>query len=140
MSERRNLIIAIVVAFAFGIAGGVIGTLGTIAVVHHRGGPFLAGDRHPSDRPGRGPGAGGRRTGERGRPMMERVLHRQLDLSDEQRARIEAILDAARPRYAAVRESTRVEIDGVLTPEQRTKLKQLEESFPARRRERGVER
>ena len=138
MSERRNLVIAIVVAFVFGIAGGVIGTLGTIAIVHHHGGgPFFGGPRHPGEHAGdwrrdRGPGRPGRPV----RPGPERLL-RQLDLTEEQQTRIEAILDAARPRYAAVRESTRAEIDRVLTPEQRTKLKEIEDRFPGRRRSRA---
>ena len=140
MNERRNLVIAIVVAFVFGLAGGMIGTLATISIVHHHGGgPFFAGGRHPGERGGgdwrrdRGPG----RPGRPGRPGPERVLS-QLDLSEEQRTRIEGILDAARPRYAAVRESTRVEIDRVLTPEQRTKMKELEERYPGRRRSRAA--
>lgn len=138
MNERRNLIIAIVVAFVFGLAGGVTGTLATIAIAHHHGGrPIFAGGRHPGDagewRRGRGPG----RPGMRGRPGPERVLN-QLDLSAEQRPRIEEILDAARPRYAAVRESTRAEIDRVLTPAQRAKLKELEDRYPGRRRSRAV--
>lgn len=135
MSERRNLVIAILVSFVFGMAGGVAGTLVTIGLTHGGRVPFLTQGR-PHERPdGRIRRPGDR--GERGRPRMERVLHEELDLSDEQRARIEAILDAARPRYAAVRESTRAEIERVLTPGQRTKLKELEERFPARRRQRA---
>jgi Spy/CpxP family protein refolding chaperone len=136
VSERRNLVIAILVSLFFGMAGGVAGTLVTIGLTHGGRVPFLTQGRHhegPGGRPGRRPGE----RGERGRPRMERVLHEELDLSDEQRARIEAILDGARPRYAAVRESTRAEIERVLTPGQRTKLKELEERFPARRRERA---
>ncbi len=141
MSERRNLIIAIVVAFAFGLAGGMLGTLGTLAVVHHTGHSSVFGERH-GGRPGgdrsferrmRGPGGPRAR-----RPGMERMVLGELDLTDAQRTRIEAILDAARPRYAAVRESTRAEIDRVLTPEQRAKLKELEERFPERRRGGGA--
>lgn len=140
MSERRNLLIAILVAFVFGIAGGVIGTLGTIAVAHHQGGrPFFAGGggRHDHGPMGRGP-RGARGPREHGRPRMEAVLDRELDLTDEQRARIEEILDSARPRYTAVRESTRAQIDRVLTEEQRAKWKELEERFPARRRQRAA--
>lgn len=132
MSERRNLVVAIVVALVFGLAGGTIGTLATIALTHHGRGPFLGGDRHPGHR-----GGDRQRRGPR-RPRMENVLDQKLDLSDEQRARIGEILDAARPRYAAVRESTRARIDRVLTAEQRTKLRELEERFPARRRDRGT--
>jgi Spy/CpxP family protein refolding chaperone len=139
VSERRNLVIAILVSLFFGMAGGVAGTLVTIGLTHGGRGPFLTQGRlheRPEGRPGRRPAERGER-GQRGRPRMERVLHEELDLSDEQRARIEAILDGARPRYAAVRESTRAEIERVLTPGQRTKLKELEERFPARRRERA---
>jgi len=133
VSERRNLVIAILVSFFFGMAGGVAGTLVTIGLTHGGRVPFLTQGRD-HERPD---GRSGRRPGERRRPRMERVLYQELDLSDEQRAGIEAILDEARPHYAAVRESTRAEIERVLTPEQRTKLKELEERFPARRRERA---
>jgi Spy/CpxP family protein refolding chaperone len=138
VSEQRKWILGILAAFIFGIAGGAVGAVGVVAFLHHRGEPppFMAGG------PGFGPhgpgGPGGPRHmrlgGER-RPPMERIVIRHLDLSDEQRATIEDILDAARPRYAALRESTRVEIDRVLTPEQRTKLKEIEDRFPARRRD-----
>jgi Spy/CpxP family protein refolding chaperone len=140
VSERRNLAIAILVAFVFGVAGGMVGTLATVALVHHGRGPIFSGEPHPGGPFGHGPGWRGERgrPGRPGRPGMERILHRQLDLTDEQRERIEQILDDARPRYAAVRESTRMEIDRVLTPGQRTRLKQLEDRFPARRRERAA--
>ncbi len=138
MSEQRKWILGILAAFIFGIAGGAVGAVGVVAFLHHRGGPppFMAGG--PGFGRGGPGGPGGPRHmgpgGER-RPPMERIVTRHLDLSDEQRATIEDILDAARPRYAALRESTRVEIDRVLTPEQRTKLKEFEDRFPARRRD-----
>jgi len=132
VSEQRKWILGILAAFLFGIAGGAVGAVGVVAYLHHRDGPppFMAG----------GPGSGrgpGRHMGPRGegRPMMERIVTRHLDLSDEQRTTIEGILDAARPRYAAVRESTRADIDRVLTPDQRAKLKEFEDRFPARRRD-----
>lgn len=135
MSEQRKWILGILAAFIFGIAGGAVGAVGVVAFLHHRGSPppFMAGG------PGFGPGSPGgpRHMGVRGerRPPMERIVTRHLDLSDEQRATIEDVLDAARPRYAALRESTRAEIDRVLTPEQRKKLKEFEDRFPARRRD-----
>jgi hypothetical protein len=131
-TERRNLLIAIVVSFVFGISGGVLGTRGAVAWMQHLGGPH-GSLRGPG--PSRAPGArgAGRARGHR-RPPMERFVHRELDLSDPQEARIEEILDAARPRYAAVRESTHAEIQRVLTDAQRTKWRELEERFPERRR------
>ena len=135
-SERRNLIIAIIVSFVFGISGGMLGTLGALSYLRHQGG--MVGFMHG---PGHGPAMG--MPGERGemrsrgprRPMMERFVHRQLDLSAEQQTRIEEILDAARPRYAAVRESTHAEIQRLLTAEQRAKWNELEERFPNHRHE-----
>jgi Spy/CpxP family protein refolding chaperone len=108
--------------------------VGVVAFLHQRGTPpaFMAGGPGFERGERGGPGRMGR--GGEGRPPMERIVTRHLDLSDEQRATIEGLLDAARPRYAAMRESTRAEIERVLTPEQRTKLKEFEERFPARRR------
>jgi Spy/CpxP family protein refolding chaperone len=139
VSEQRKWILGILAAFLFGIAGGAVGAVGVVAFLHHRGSPppFMAGGPgFGHGGPGLGPG-GPRHMGLRGerRPPMERIVTRHLDLSDEQRATIEDILDAARPRYAALRESTRAEIDRVLTPEQRTKLEEFEDRFPAPRRD-----
>jgi Spy/CpxP family protein refolding chaperone len=136
VSEQRKWILGILAAFIFGIAGGAVGAVGVFAFLHHRGGPPPSMAHGPGFGPGIGPGGPGPmgRHAE-GRPRMERILTRHLDLSDEQRATVEDILDAARPRYAALRESTRSEIDRVLTPEQRAKLKEFEDRFPARRRD-----
>ncbi len=142
MSEQRKWILGLVAAFLFGVAGGTVGALGAVAFMHHRQGPphfsarggheFEAGSpRGRRERGNRGaPGRGGMR-----RPPMERLVTQHLDLSDEQHTTIEGILDAARPRYAAVRESTRVQIDRVLTPEQRARLKEFENRFPGDRRD-----
>lgn len=137
--DRRNLIIAVIVAFVFGVSGGLVGALGAIGWAHRHGGPesFLHGPRH-GDGPDGGRRLGG--AGRPGRPGMERMLHRQLGLSDEQQARIEQILDDARPRYAAVRESTHAEILRVLTPAQQQKWKELEDRMPGRNRTRGERR
>ena len=132
MSERRNLVIAILAAFVFGMTGGVVGTLATMTVARHHGHmPGMRGDHGARHR------EGGVRRGEPGQDRMLAMLDRHLDLSEEQRTRIEGIVESARPRYAAVRESTRAEIERVLTPGQRAKWKELEEQFPARRRERA---
>jgi Spy/CpxP family protein refolding chaperone len=131
--ERRNLLIAVVVAFVFGVSGGLVGALGAVSYFHRHGGPsrYL----HGPDRPGDPAVRGRPRRG--GRPGMERVLHRELGLSETQRRQVERILDDARPRYAAVRESTHAEILRVLTPEQQAKWRELEDRLPGRRRDRA---
>ncbi len=136
MSEQRKWILGVVAAFLFGVAGGTVGALGAVAFMHQRHGPphFAAGPRGfedgaPGIRRERGERGGPGRRGPR-RPPMERIVTQQLDLSAEQRTTIEGILDAARPRYAAVRDSTHAQIDRVLTPGQRAKLKEFETRFP----------
>lgn len=67
---------------------------------------------------------------------MAQRLDRHLDLSDEQRAKIEEILDrrhermnsiwaSVRPRVRAEVEQTNAEIESVLTPEQRAKFAKM---------------
>ena len=97
--ERRNVILALVAAFVFGVSGGVVGTLGTLAVLHHLG-PFGPGAPFGPQRgmlmrrhggPGEPGGPGGMRAE---RAPMERLLAHHLDLTDEQRSRVEKILES----------------------------------------------
>jgi hypothetical protein len=141
VSEPRKWILGLIAAFLFGVTCGAVGALGVVALYHQRPGPppFLSADpgfeRGDRARKGR---RGDRREGRR--PPMERLLTRHLDLSDGQRAAVARILDSARPRYAAIRESTHAEIDRILTPEQRDRLKQFEDRFPGERRDDRAER
>ncbi len=115
MSERRNLAIAVVASFVFGISGGALGAIALIAALRASGPPW--------------PGAPGPGPRFAGRPPIERLMAEELDLTEAQRERIEVILDRARPRYAAVQESTRAEIERMLTPEQRERWRDLERRF-----------
>jgi Spy/CpxP family protein refolding chaperone len=130
VSDRQNLAIAIVASFVFGLSGGAIAAFALIGALHAGGPPPLS----------RGPDGPQARLG--GGPPIERQLARRLDLTEEQRVRVHEILERLRPRYAAVHESTRVEIENVLTPEQRERWLQLERQFrgfraPRRSRGRG---
>jgi Spy/CpxP family protein refolding chaperone len=71
-------------------------------------------------------------------------LDRQLDLTDEQRTKIEAILDRrheriraimeqTHPRVRAEVEQTNAEIEAILTPEQRVKFEKLKMRLMMRR-------
>jgi len=70
--------------------------------------------------------------------MLERLEH-DLDLTPDQRDRIERILEESRRGYAVVRESTHAAIARELTPAQGEKWKQMEERF-LRERRRGFGR
>lgn len=103
-----------------------------------------------------GEGQGGRRQGGMMRGM-ERMLE-QLNLTDAQKDKIKAIMEEATKQFQALRESqdaqqgslrekfqqirdaTIKKIETVLTPEQRTKLKKLQEEAAAEMRERMRER
>jgi Spy/CpxP family protein refolding chaperone len=115
MTARAQLVIAIFAAFLFGTSLGAVAGFGVARLVQTRA--FAEGWRER-----RGPPP------ERDRTMMIR-LHRGLNLTTEQRERIHEILEGSRPRYAAIRESTRAAIESELTPEQRERWSELEERF-----------
>ena len=127
MNGNRGLVIAIAAALIAGCAAGMVGGIllarfGMIPAMHYAGGP-------------RGPHGGGPRgTGS----MLER-MGRDLDLTAEQRERIEDILEESRRGYAVVRESTHAAIARELTPAQRERWTQMEERF-LRERRRGFGR
>ena len=97
----------------------------------------------PASAPLAGAPETGRRLGAAPRMFLQRLVS-ELDLTDEQRERVEQVfrrnlprLRAARgdrERFRAVRRQMREELDGVLTPQQRAKLEELKQ------RERGVQR
>lgn len=91
----------------------------------------------------------GQRDRERGRERYVGQLTRELGLSAAQRAqvdtitrvreaRMQALIQEVHPRFHALIEQTRAEIDSVLTPAQREKLSALREQHQKRERaERG---
>jgi len=102
---RRDFVIGVVAAFLFGCSFGALVALVFAITIHGHppGGPWPRG----------------------GRPLIQQ-LGRRLDLSDEQRARIDDILERARRRNEAVRETTRAEIESTLTPRQLARWSEIE--------------
>lgn len=89
----------------------------------------------------------GRRTPHASARMMARHLDFRLGLTDEQRAKIEAILqrrhqrmaetwDGVRPRVRAEIDAANAEIAAVLTPEQREKFQSMKLHLGRRGRQR----
>jgi Spy/CpxP family protein refolding chaperone len=79
-------------------------------------------------------------------PMFERLLFRQLDLSDQQRVEVREILERSRveadalrremgPRLQTMNRQTAEAISEILTPEQREKMEEL--MARRQRRQRG---
>lgn len=115
MSVSRTTVVAIVVLLLTFIAGFATGMLTDhLLILWHRGHhlpPFATS-------------------------AMARRLDRHLDLTDEQREKIEAILDrrhkrindlwaGMRPRVHAEIDQTNAEIEKILTPEQRAKFAKM---------------
>jgi len=121
MNGRRGLVIGILAAFVVGCSLGMVG------------GILCA--RFGVNRWGHAAGHGGPREGGHGGPgpMLEMMEHR-LDLTADQKVRVERILEESRRGYAQVRESTHAAIARELTPAQREEWKQMEERFLRERR------
>ena len=62
------------------------------------------------------------------------MMEHRLDLTADQKTRVERILEESRRGYAQVRESTHAAIARELTPAQREEWKQMEERFLRERR------
>lgn len=124
--NRPVIVLALVAAFLIGASLGLMG--GILFSMQQR-------PPHP-EWPGRGRGMGGpgvleRVGGSVGRRVVRNVmvmprLREALDLTDEQAERIEPLVDEAHRTMGAARESLRVRIDRVLTPEQRERWRRLE--------------
>lgn len=149
MISRRGLAIAIGASFIVGGSLGLIGGVLFARIVFFSG--WRSGAAPAWGRPGAigrmMPGLGMRERamlppGLRGRALLGPdlrgagpgpiflLLARELDLSAQQRGRIEQILDRSRGEWATVRESTRTAIERELTPEQRTKWIMMEQRYP----------
>jgi hypothetical protein len=151
-SRRRARLMAVAVMFA--VAGaGVVGGISIDRWMIKEGVVQVRGPRDsrggPGDRSRRG-GGGGRPPGppgmDRGGPFggpgerqrFTDFLTRELDLTTEQRVRVDSIVgrqvteihaiwEQMRPRMDSVVGGARGEIERVLTPEQRTKFAELRE-------------
>ena len=127
MNGSRGLIIAIAATFIVGCSVGMVGGILFARYAMLPKAHIMArGERHGQEgaRHGRPRGPG---------PMLE-MLDRRLDLTPEQRQKIEALLDESRRGYAQVRESTHAAIERELTAAQREEWKQLENRFSRERR------
>jgi Spy/CpxP family protein refolding chaperone len=136
MSDNRIRVwfsLFVLVVFCVGLAGGIV--IGRrMAPPPPRSGMFLPGE--PGR--GRGPGPG---------PLIDR-LDREVQLTAEQRTRVQAIFDARRGRLEEVqreviaraeqeRRALQDEIRKVLTPEQQTRFDRWIAEQPRGRRGRG---
>ena len=143
MSDNRVRVwfaLFVLVVFCAGLAGGVLidRALGRRAAAFDRGGPRGAMDFGPGGPSGPG-GPGARRSGPP-RMLVERLAG-ELNLTSEQRTKVEEILTARRARLETVQrevrerfdteqQALRDEIRAVLTPDQQQK-------FDANERDRG---
>lgn len=152
--SRKSSAIALLAAVFF---AGAATTLAVLRVVDHRGGPGWDFERRAvwqGERPSRPPARPGE-LARGGSPFMElartRVTDRMarvLDLSDEQRARIEEAFERRRiasqeamnevlPRLRSQMDSINAEIERILTPEQRDAYRRFLREDRERFRRRG---
>lgn len=134
--NRPVVVVALVAAFLIGASLGLMG------------GILFAMQQRPPHAAWLGRGAGPREPGVLGRVGREvgrrvvrnvvvmRRLREALDLSDAQAARIAPLIEQTHAAMGAERESLRVRIDRVLTPEQRERWRRLEarRGFPGETR------
>jgi ribosomal protein S13 len=135
--NRAAIVIALVATFLIGASLGLMGGIFFSALMHRPpAGPFA----------GPGPGFGGpdvRRYV--GRNVDRRVLRHvmvmprlreALELTDEQAAVIEPLVEQTHRAMGEARDSLRARIERVLTPEQRERWRRLEErrGFPGEKR------
>ena len=119
MNGTRGLVIGMLAAFIVGCSAGMVGGILFARFVMRPEAHLFA--------PPFGPPHGG---APHGRGPMLGMLERHLDLTPDQRDRVERILEESRRGYAQVRESTHAAIGRELTPAQRERWKQMEERFP----------
>jgi len=124
--NRPVIVLALVATFLIGASLGLMG--GFLFATSQR--PPHAAWLERGRGPG-GPGVFGRVGEEVGRRVVRNVmvmprLREALDLTDEQAARIEPLVNETHRAMGAARESLRVRIERVLTPEQRERWRRLE--------------
>lgn len=131
-SRRRAMWMAVAVLLLVAVAGVASGIALERRVLHPHGwrdrGPGRGGEAH------RGGPRGRAETTAEGRARFRARMVRDLELTAEQAARIDTILERQRPRMDSLRaalepplraaaEETRRQIEAVLTPEQREKFR-----------------
>jgi Spy/CpxP family protein refolding chaperone len=122
VNGTRALVIAAIASF---IVGCSVGLISGVLIMRFGGPPRFA--TH-----------GPREHGPRGERLLA-TLSRSLDLTDEQRRRIGALIEDTRHAQGASHDSLRARIARELTPEQRERWERFEERF-SRRGRRGPPR
>jgi len=136
---RGSKLLAVVVLVATFVAGALSG-----AAVHR----VVVAAGAESDVAARGPGGP---EGRPGRRSLDDRLLAELDLSAEQRARVDSVLERRRremeafwdttgPRVRQIVDTTRAEIRQLLTPAQREEYDRLREKWQQEHREREAAR
>jgi len=126
--SRTAIVIALVATFLIGASLGLMGGILFSMTRHRPPVPFWVESGRGSGlfhrgRPAVPPG------GDRAEARSARILRRMrdsLDLTDAQVAQIRPLIEEAHQSMGAARDSLRVRIDRVLTPEQRDRLRRLE--------------
>ena len=124
---RQAFVIALVVAFIAGCAGGVVSGVLLVRMMTPHG--AFADTRGPG-----GPGAPD--TSRAHRTLVQR-LDDALDLTPAQHERIDTLYVRSRRRQMATRDSLRVAIEHELTPQQLERWHQIEAQFPRSSRRGG---
>jgi Spy/CpxP family protein refolding chaperone len=117
MNGRSGLVIALVAAFFFGCTAGALGGFLASTWVLRSQGPRYHGPPPPG----------------RFEDRVRQDIERRLGLTDDQTRRFHRVLERSRSRYRAVRESTRQELETILTAEQRERFRKLESRYFERR-------
>lgn len=63
--------------------------------------------------------------------MMEH-MNKELNLTDEQRARVEAVFKEQHAKYQALHEETKTKLDAILNDEQKAKMEEMKAERKAR--------
>ena len=92
----------------------------------------------PRSTPGRVQAIGGAERGQHMGNWQGRgpALGEQLNLTNDQKAKIKSIMDEQAAKIKEIRTVTEGQVDAVLTPEQKTKLDQLRKEAQAKMKER----
>lgn len=69
-------------------------------------------------------------------PRIERMT-KELNLSEDQKTKVQAIFDQQKQKLKAIHEETRTSLQGVLTPEQMTKFDEMRKQHRQLRGQKG---